>query len=141
LSLPWPPRLEIALRSAELAALSASTSHPAKYYVGRRLPAVFDAAGLEPLCFRTQCIDRQVPIDVDLELFLSGYFERLLDRVRPYLERAVLKDFSELIDPMHARYMLRQRYFTLSWVNVLVWGRAARALKPKRKKGKPEAGV
>ena len=59
--LPWPARLELPLRAAELRALSEDTHNPSKYYVGRRLPAVLAEAGLEPTKMATQAIDRQAP--------------------------------------------------------------------------------
>ena len=64
--LPWPGSLEIALRAAEFAALSDESRRPGKYYLGHRLPAAFAEARIEPLGFRTQCIDRQTPLDDDL---------------------------------------------------------------------------
>jgi ubiquinone/menaquinone biosynthesis C-methylase UbiE len=123
LLLPWPGRLEIALRGAEYAALAAESPRPGRYYVGRRLPAVLAAAGLEPLVFRTQCIDRQAPIDRALEFFLHSYLQRLVERVGPRLARQTLHELKELIDPDHSAYLPRQPHFTLSWLNVLAWGR------------------
>ena len=64
LLLPWPSHLEMAVCAAELVNFHHESSRPSKYYVGRRLPAVFAEAGLEPLGFRTQCIDRRAPLDV-----------------------------------------------------------------------------
>jgi ubiquinone/menaquinone biosynthesis C-methylase UbiE len=123
LLLPWPGRLEIALRAAEYAALAAESARPGRYYVGRRLPAVLAAAGLEPLVFRTQCIDRQAPIDRVLEFFLQSYLQRLIDRIGPRLARQTLHELKELIDPEQGAYLPRQPNFTLSWLNVLAWGR------------------
>ena len=121
--LPWPCGLEIAIRAAEYAALHARSTRPGRYYVGRRLPAVLAEAGLEPLAFRTQCIDRQAPIDPALECFLRSYLQRLLGRVRSRLSREHLQELQELVDPTHGNYLLRQPHFTLSWLNVLAWGR------------------
>jgi ubiquinone/menaquinone biosynthesis C-methylase UbiE len=123
LLLPWPGRLEIALRAAEYAALAAESPRPGKYYLGRRLPAVLAAAGLEPLMFRTQCIDRQAPIDRALEFFLHSYLQRLVERVDTRLGRQTLHKLNELIDPDQSAYLPRQPHFTLSWLNVLAWGR------------------
>ncbi len=123
LLLPWPGGLEIALRAAEYASLAAESPRPSRYYVGRRLPSVLAAAGLEPLVFRTQCIDRQAPIDRALESFLQSYLQRLVERVGPHLTRQSLHEVKELIDPDNSAYLPRQPHFTLSWLNVLAWGR------------------
>jgi SAM-dependent methyltransferase len=121
--LPWPTELEIALRAAEYVDFCRESEAPGKYYVGRRLPSVFAEAGLEPLGFRTQCIDRQTPLNADLEAFLQSYLERMAERVGPSLNSALRREFEALLDPGGEQYLLRQEHFTMSWLNVLVWGR------------------
>jgi SAM-dependent methyltransferase len=121
--LPWPSHLEIALRAAEFVALSQETSRPGKYYVGRRLPAVLAAGGLAPVMFRTQCIDRQAPLNHDLETFLELYFQRLVRRVHEHLRPALLEELTALTDPGSSTYLLKQPHFTMSWLNVLALGR------------------
>jgi ubiquinone/menaquinone biosynthesis C-methylase UbiE len=123
LLLPWPSHLEIALRTAELAAFADETSAPSKFYIGRRLPQVLAAAGLEPQFFRTQCLDRSGPLDGPLEEFLVHYLNRLSRRVAGRLKASVASDFAALIDPAAPTWLLRQPHFTLSWLNVLAWGR------------------
>lgn len=121
--LPWPSRIEIAIRAAEFAALTEESERPSKYYAGRRLPSVFGAAGLEPLYFRTQCIDRRAPLEPVLEAFLQSYLQSLAERVTPRLQSTLRSEFEALIDPASDRYLVRDPHFTLSWLNVLVWGR------------------
>lgn len=121
--LPWPAPLELALRAAELAAFSDQTRRPGKFYVARRLPAVFAEAGLKPLGFQTQPIDRQAPLDGDLEMFLQSYLERLAQRVSSYLDSSLACDFAALVDPSSDACLLRQPHFTMSWLNLLAWGR------------------
>jgi SAM-dependent methyltransferase len=123
LLLPWPSELEIALRTAEFVALTRQSRRPGKYYVGRRLPAVFAAAGLEPVGFRTQCIDRMAPLDTDLEAFLRSYLDQLAQRVRPHLDPQVAADFAARLEPGGPRDLLREPHFTMSWLNVLALGR------------------
>lgn len=123
LLLPWPPQLEIMLRAAEFVSLKETSARPGKFYVGRRLPAVFAGAGLEPSGFKTQCIDRQAPLDLSLETFLGFYLKRLAERVGDNLASEWKDDFLRLVDPAGPGYLLRQPYFTLSWINVLAWGR------------------
>jgi ubiquinone/menaquinone biosynthesis C-methylase UbiE len=121
--LPWPSHLEIALRALEYVALADESKWPGKFYVGRLLPALFAEAGLEPLDFRTQAIDRRAPLDADLEHFLRSYFERLSDRVAGHLDAALAHEFHDLIDPTSAHYLLHQPHFTLTWLNVLASAR------------------
>lgn len=121
--LPWPGPLEIGIRAAEYQALKQESKSPQKYYIGRRLPSVFAEAGLETLGFRTQGIDRRAPIDENLQEFLKCYLMQLAERVRPLLERKLLPEFEALVDSDGERWMLRDPNFTMSWINVLVWGR------------------
>jgi len=123
LLLPWPTRLELALRAAEYRAFSKETGRPGKYYVGRRLPAVFAAAGLEPLSIRTQAIDRQAPLSDAEGTFLRGYLRNMADRVGPLLDDALHDEFRELIDDASPKYMLAQPHFSFAWLNVLAIGR------------------
>ncbi|GAC1352270.1 MAG: hypothetical protein NVS3B20_08260 [Polyangiales bacterium] len=121
--LPWPAHLEIALRAAELRAIAAQTRNPSKYYVGRRLPAVFAAAGLAPMTMATQAIDRQAPLAEAEQVLLQCYLEELEKRVAPHLEAPLLYELRQLSDARSPQHMLRQPYLTMTWLNVLALGR------------------
>jgi ubiquinone/menaquinone biosynthesis C-methylase UbiE len=121
--LPWPVRLELALRVAELRALSAETRNPSKYYVGRMLPAVLAAAGLEPWKVATGAIDRQAPFSDAEEALLQSYLEELAHRVAPYLEPCLLRELRQLVEPTSPQHMLVQPHLTMTWLNVLALGR------------------
>ena len=120
--LPWPVSLELPLRAAELLALSEKTNNPSKYYVGRRLLAVFDEAGLEPLEVATRAMDRQAPFGEAEETLLQGYLEAVAHRVAPYLDPSLLQQLRQLGDPESPEHMLRQPYLTMTWMNVLALG-------------------
>ncbi len=121
--LPWPVTLEIPLRDAELKGLASETGNPSKFYVGRRLPAVFAAAALEPLRVTTIAIDRQAPLeDIEREL-LQSYLEELIDRVTPHLAPSLLIELARLADRTSDHNILRQPHLTMTWVNVLALGR------------------
>jgi ubiquinone/menaquinone biosynthesis C-methylase UbiE len=120
--LPWPVGLELPLRSAELRAL-AETGHPSKFYIGRRLPAVFAAAGLEPLQTTTLAIDRQAPFHTAEHQLLQCYLDELVERVRPHLEAPLLDQLRGLADPASPHHLLHQPYLTMTWLNVLALGR------------------
>ena len=108
--LPWPVSLELPLRTAELRALSEKTRNPSKYYVGRRLPAVFAEAGLEPLKMATRAIDRQAPFGKAEQALLQSYLEEVGNRVAPYLDASLLQKLRQLSDPESPQHMLRQPY-------------------------------
>ena len=121
--LPWPIGLELALRAAELRALSEGTRNPNKYYVGRRLPAVFAAAGLEPLKMTTRAIDRQAPFGEAERALLQCYLEALEKRVALQLDGTRLRELRRLVDPLSPRHLLREPHLTMTWLNVLALGR------------------
>jgi SAM-dependent methyltransferase len=121
--LPWPVRLEIPLRAAQLLALSDQTRDPSKYYVGRRLPAVFAAAGLEPLKMATRAIDRQAPLGEAEQALLQGYLGEVAKLVAPHLEASLLEELRQLGDPDSPQHMLRQPYLTMTWLNALALAR------------------
>lgn len=121
--LPWPVSLELPLRAAELRALSDETCNPSKYYVGRRLPAVFAEAGLEPLNMATQAIDRQAPFGVAERALLQSYLEDVANRVALHLDASLLQELRQLSDPKSPHHLLRQPYLTMTWLNVLAFGR------------------
>lgn len=131
LLLPWPTELELVIRSAEFAALAAESKRPGKYYVGRRLPAVIAEAGLEPLDFTTQAIDRPIalddsraePLDAPLEKFLRCYLQRLQERIEPHLEPTFAAEVAEAIRPEGRNFLLRQPHFACTWINVIASGR------------------
>jgi SAM-dependent methyltransferase len=125
LLLPWPSRVEMMLRAAERDALAAESPNSGKYYIGRRLPAVMAAAGIDPLGFKTQAIDRAAPLDAHLAEFLQSYLDQLFERVRPYLPEASVDILREYVSPDGETYLPKQPYFTMTWVNTLVWGRAS----------------
>lgn len=122
LLLPWPTSLEIAIRAAEFQSL-ANTPEFHKHYVGRRLPAVLAAAGLEPIRCRTQAIDRSAPLGNALEQFVQSYMQKLAQRVAPHLSHILNNELARLIDPAGESYLLRDPHFTLTWMNVLAVGR------------------
>lgn len=120
--LPWPASLELPLRAAELRSFQQG-SKPGRFYVGRRLPAVLAAAGLEPGKLTTYAFDRQAPLGEAEQHLLASYFQDIEQRVTPHLERASLHRLRELIDPASAQHLLRLPHFSVTWVNVLALGR------------------
>jgi ubiquinone/menaquinone biosynthesis C-methylase UbiE len=121
--LPWPVSLELPLRAAELRSLQEGSRNSSKYYVGRRLPAILAAAGLEPLRMTTHVFDRQAPLCEAEQSLLQGYLEQVAERVTPHLDAALLEDLRALVDPRSPQHLLEQPHLTMSWLNVLAFGR------------------
>jgi SAM-dependent methyltransferase len=121
--LPWPVALELPLRAAELRSFLEGGWNPGKYYVGRRLPAVLAAAGLEPLRMTTHAFDRQAPLGKAEQGLLQSYLEKVVERVAPYLEVPLLEELRQLVDPGSPQHLLAQPHLTLTWLNVLALGR------------------
>jgi len=121
--LPWPVSLELPLRAAELRALSQESRHPAKFYVGRRLLAVFAQADLEQLTMATHAIDRQAPFGEAERVLLQCYLDGVEKRVAPFLDAALLNELRELREPSSPRHLLREPHLTMTWLNVLALGR------------------
>ncbi len=122
-SLPWPVGLELPLRAAELRAFTEESRHPSKFYVGRRLLAVFAAAGFEPLTMATHAIDRQAPLGEAEQRLLQSYLDGVERRVAPFLHPARLRELRGLSDPRSRHHMLREPHLTMTWFNVLALGR------------------
>ena len=121
--LPWPVHLELPLRAAELRTLLEQSDNSNKYYVGRRLPAVLAAAGFEPLRIATHAFDRQAPLNADVQALLQSYLDEVTDRASPHLAPALLAELRELVDPTSSKHLLRQPHLSITWLNVLAFGR------------------
>jgi ubiquinone/menaquinone biosynthesis C-methylase UbiE len=121
--LPWPVHLELPLRAAELRSFSEGSRNSSKYYVGRRLPAILAAAGLEPLRMTTHAFDRQAPLGEAEQGLLQSYLEEIAERVAPYLDGALLQELRQFVDPGSPQHLLGQPYLTMTWLNVLALGR------------------
>jgi ubiquinone/menaquinone biosynthesis C-methylase UbiE len=122
LLLPWPAELELALRQAELQALSQQTQQAEKFYVGRRLRHVFHAAGLSRGEKQTYATNRQTPFDTDMRTFLVGYFHRLRQRVLPYLAPSLLCEFDTTVDPDSPCSLLNRPDVTVTCVDHVIRG-------------------
>jgi ubiquinone/menaquinone biosynthesis C-methylase UbiE len=121
--LPWPVRLELPLRAAELRSFIEGDRNSSKYYVGRRLAATLAAAELEPLEMTTHAFDRQAPLGEAEQLLLQSYLEGIEKRVAPYLEASLLRELRNLVTPGSPQHLIRQPYLTMTWLNVLAIGR------------------
>jgi SAM-dependent methyltransferase len=127
--LPWPVRLELPLRAAELRSFLEGSRNSSKYYVGRRLPAILAAAGLEPSRMTTHAFDREAPLGEAERRLLQSYLEEVAERVAPYLDAALLQELRQLVDAGSPQHLLAQPYLTMTWLNVLAFGRKLSAVR------------
>jgi SAM-dependent methyltransferase len=121
--LPWPVALELALRTAELRAFTAEGREPRRLEVGRSLPAILAAAGLEPLRQTTHAFDRQAPLAPPERDLLSCYLGDLLQRAAPHVEPPLLEALRPLLDPASSTALLRRPDLSMTWLCVLAMGR------------------
>lgn len=121
--LPWPVHLELPLRAAELRSFASENANASKFYVGRRLPAVIAAAGFETPTFTTQAIDRQAPLGEPERALLQSYLEDVARRVAPFLAPSLFEELTRLVDPRSPTHLLRDKYLSMTWLNVLAMGR------------------
>jgi len=122
LILPWPPELELAVRQAQLDALRASSSEPARFYIGRDLCAAFADVGLEECIVRPYSSARQAPLDRDERAFLDWYLGDLRERARPFLDHATLAGFDRLTRPDSPDYLLGRPDFVVTYLDMVAVG-------------------
>lgn len=121
--LPWPVPLELAIRRAELAALTDGKRDASRYYVGRRLPQLLGDAGLVDVRVATWAANRQAPLSPPERTFLTEYLAALRDRVADDLEPAALEHFDRLARPASPDYLPDQSDLTLTCIDHVVVGR------------------
>lgn len=119
--LPWPVEIDLALRHAELRALTEQSDQPWKFYVGRHLRRVFRAAGLADCQHRTWTIDRQAPLGPEDRAYFAGYLQDLREIAGSYLEPEVREEFLRLVDPDSPAYLLDSPDFAATCLNYIAW--------------------
>ncbi len=87
--LPWPPRLELAVREAERRALGDADDRMGAYFP-RYASRLFRAAGFVEFAERHAFIYRPGPLDNELANYVRRYSEDLLTRTRPRLSAELL---------------------------------------------------
>jgi SAM-dependent methyltransferase len=121
--LPWPIDLELPLRAAELRSFQEEDRRSSRYYVGRRLPAILAAAGLDPLQTTTHAFDRQAPLGAAERGLLQSYLEGVTVRVEAHLDPVLFHELRRLVDPASPRHLSEQPHLSMTWLNVLALGR------------------
>ena len=120
--LPWPVDLELHVRRAELDAFRAEADDPEDFYVGRRLRAVFEAAGLVGYRQHARATVRLAPLGPDDRAFLAAYLRDLRDRVGPRLGRDARAEFETFVAPASAAYILDRPDLVVTCLDHLALG-------------------
>ena len=122
--LPWPAELELAVRRAQLLALSAEHAGQGldKFYIGRNLCGIFRQCSIDRCEVQTFPVERHAPLSDDEERFLRCYFADLRERAWPYLDDATRTAFDMLFDPRATTYLIRQPDFHLTHIESLAIG-------------------
>jgi ubiquinone/menaquinone biosynthesis C-methylase UbiE len=119
--LPWPIEVELALRQAELTALTRLSKKPQKFYAGRHLRSISRAAGLADCRHRTWTIDRQAPLAPDDREYFAGYLADLRKKASPHLSADLRDEFERLVDPESPGYLLDSPDFAVTCLNHVAW--------------------
>jgi ubiquinone/menaquinone biosynthesis C-methylase UbiE len=123
--LPWPPMMELRLRTAELAAFQKTNPHSEKYYVGRNLTSLFAEADIQLEKKRSFSRDRTAPLDASCRTYLDSYLADLKKRVWPFLEEDDRIACSPYLDPASPLYVLNNSNLSVTFVDHVLWGRKA----------------
>jgi hypothetical protein len=140
LILPWPVRLEFAVRRAEWRALGADGNSLRKLHVARRLFGMFRRAGFEQCRLRTYASDRHAPFNPDERAFIEAYMRDLQKRVEPCLDASSQRRLEALLDPACAASLLNSPELAFTCLDHVIWG--ATPAEPSDNSGNPlSAGV
>ena len=123
LLLPWPPELELAVRTAELRAFEEQMEQPRKFYVGRQHRAVFQEAGIEDLHVQSVAIDRTFPLSDDERIFFEETLKRLARSASTHLDFSTRKKLEALADSGSPHCLWKIPSFSATCLLQLVWGR------------------
>jgi ubiquinone/menaquinone biosynthesis C-methylase UbiE len=88
LMLPWPPRLELAVREAERASLAAADDRIGAYFP-RYAPGLIAEAGFRDFTARPTLIYRPGPLDAPLRRYVDLYLRDLVRRFGDRLDEGL----------------------------------------------------
>lgn len=108
--LPWPPRLELAIRQAERRTLSDDEDRVGAYFP-RYASRLFREAGFLGFAKQHTMVYRHAPQDEDLVAYIRLYVEDLLARTRSFLPATITPLAEELADSHGRSTPLPDAYF------------------------------
>jgi SAM-dependent methyltransferase len=123
LVLPWPPDLELKLRTAQLTALSVEAGDESRFYVGRRLVPLFESQGLVDVREESFTTMRRAPLSKDERCFLEHQLTALFQMVEARLPAEERARAHAYCTPGEPQFLLDQPSFSATILDFLVWGR------------------
>lgn len=120
--LPWPPRLELAVRQAQLQSLSLSYPAAAKFFIGRQFCSVFAEAELRDCTIKSYTTVRHAPLSVGEKRYISAYLQDIQSRAHAYLQPDMQRWFEQLVDPASPLYLLHQPDFFVTYIDLVACG-------------------
>jgi ubiquinone/menaquinone biosynthesis C-methylase UbiE len=123
LVLPWPPDLELKLRTAQLMALSSEAGDESRFYVGRRLVPLFESQGLVDVREESFTTIRRAPLSRDERCFLEHQLTALFQMVEGRLPAEERARAHAYCTPGEPQFLLDQPSFAATILDFLVWGR------------------
>lgn len=121
--LPWPPGAELALLSAEFRRLARTSAHPGKFYMVRHVRGLLQRCGLKPQRKRLFAWQREAPLSVADQRFLTGYLKGLWERTQEDLDTAWRTRLEPLFMPRSRRYLARRPDLTFTCLDQVVWAK------------------
>jgi ubiquinone/menaquinone biosynthesis C-methylase UbiE len=121
--IPWPARLELAIRRAQLAALEAQNNTTGKYYIGRQFCRVFNDVGLRDCGVRPYTSTRHAPLSSDERTYLTWYFQDIAQRSYAHIDRATRRSFDLLFNPRSDMFLLDRPDFYVVYIDILACAR------------------
>ena len=125
LIMPWPAELELAVRQAQLRALTARNAARGadKFYIGRDLAGLLIQASLLVHSVRTFAVERHAPLSDDETLFLREHLAEVRCVADPHLDPASRRAFDILFNADSSLYLLAQPNFHLTHLEMLAVGK------------------
>lgn len=120
--LPWPPGFEIRIRYAEYQALKSEKRGTSKFYLPRRLSAIFAEAGLIPDRKETYAHTRHAPLGKHTRDFLKLYIDQLKKDTRAYLSLHDKKLMDALCSENSKEYLLNNPFFSMTCLDTVLCG-------------------
>jgi SAM-dependent methyltransferase len=123
--LPWPPRLELAIRHAERRSMPDADDRMGAYFP-RYASRLFREAGFGHFTKRPMMIYRHGPLDSDLLSYARLYLQDLVARTREQLPESLAEDAERLAASYAAERAGEDADLYFGSLQVLMTGRAGR---------------
>lgn len=121
LVLPWPAELELSIRKAELEALSRKSGDESRFYVGRRLPSLFEQGEFTGIRDESFSTPMSAPLSPESRAYLEQELMALFELVKDHLAPVDRSRLQGLCSPSSPAFLLDQAGFSATVLDFLVW--------------------